>query len=137
MRSLPALASPLRAGPFSRRLAGPTFTTRIFDAKDNGNKQNIQKVSQDKDGPARRREKGPAPLGVGSERTSSRWTQIAKQNCTAGEPGRAWELVLRTAPRRGRDLAQRGEAQGGQQGTRSSEAKGRVPDMCNGGPYPA
>jgi hypothetical protein len=28
----------------------------------------------------------PRPKGVGSECTSSRWTQIAKQNRTAGEP---------------------------------------------------
>ncbi|MES2121782.1 MAG: hypothetical protein V4492_03265 [Chlamydiota bacterium] len=37
-------------------------------------------------GSASRREEGPAPLGVGSERTSSRWTQMAKQNCSAGKP---------------------------------------------------
>ena len=43
-----------------------------------------------KHSPAMRREKGPAPNGVGSERTSSPRTQIAKQNRTTGEPeGRA------------------------------------------------
>jgi hypothetical protein len=39
-----------------------------------------------KHGPAMRREKGPTPNGVGSERTSSPRTQIAKQNRSAGEP---------------------------------------------------
>jgi hypothetical protein len=54
-----------------------------------------------------------------------------------GVRGRRGNPPPTRSPRRGRDLAQRGEAQGGQRGARSSEAKGRVPDMCNGGPYPA
>ncbi len=42
--------------------------------------------------------------------------QIAKQNRTAGEPARATEAVLGTARLRGRDLAQRDEAQRGRWG---------------------
>jgi len=45
-------------------------------------------------GPAMRRDKGPTPNGVGSERSSSPRTQIAKQNRTTGEPeGRAGQWV--------------------------------------------
>ncbi len=39
-------------------------------------------------GSASRREKGPAPLGVGGERRSSRWTQMAQQNRSTGGPRR-------------------------------------------------
>ncbi len=80
---------------------------------------------------ASRREKGPARKGearAGSERMSSRWTQIAKQNRSAGERGqRMGGSVLCTAPRRARDLAKRDESQGGQQGIKDTQCF--VPDM--------
>ena len=70
-----------------------------------------------KPGSAIRREKGPAPNGVGSERMSSPSTQIAQPNRTAGEPEGRGGAVLRTPLRRGRGLAKRGESQGGSRGT--------------------
>ena len=56
--------------------------------------------------------RGPAPPGVGSERTSSRWPQIAKQNAAQASPIGLREAVFHTPPRRGRALAKRDEAQG-------------------------
>jgi len=91
-----------------------------------------------------RRKGSPRRSPGESERMSSPRPQIAQQNRTAGEPASDRFLeaapikpmkikqalaaskdlrmgrggtVLRTAPRRGRDLAKRGEAQGGSLGT--------------------
>lgn len=50
---------------------------------------------------------------AGSERTSSQSTQIAKQNRNTEEPERAGGVVLGALRLRARDLAKRGEAQGG------------------------
>ena len=55
---------------------------------------------------------GAPSLLLGEEHASSPRPQIAQQNRTAGEPEGRGGIVLRTPPRRGRDLAKRGEAQG-------------------------
>jgi len=65
---------------------------------------------------ASRREKGPAVKGAsqaGSERMSSQWTQIAKQNRSAEEPEKGGGAVFDTLRLRARDLATRSASQGG------------------------
>jgi hypothetical protein len=72
---------------------------------------------------ASRREKGPR-LPRGGERASSRWTQIAQQNCSAGERTSAGGSSAGARLRlRARDLAKRGESQGGRGGSCERNAK--------------
>ena len=72
-----------------------------------------------------RREKGPTTLGVGSERASSRWPQIAKQNRSRKRAGGVRSCVGTRSASEECDLAKRGEAQEGS----GEQAIGLVPDM--------